>query len=390
MPKTLSSILHPLSTSEFCSDFYSKRPLYVGKCPDKFKSLFSWKSLNRILNSSPVPHPTMKMVLEGKPVITTDARGIIERCREGASLVIEEVHKYDEHVGNFAAELSSEISEPTRINLYLSQPSHQGYNRHYDTHDVFILQIAGYKGWRVFDTTIEFPLFVQKFHGSVPPTIPRLECTLAPGDVLYIPRGHWHEATAQIEPSMHLTLGIYARTGIDFLSWLTNELREDVRWRETFPLIIEDETGMISETSSSTIKHFEKLGEMLISKISEPSVLTEYRKFCVAQERRVNPFAFPSQVLKTTSFNQDTNFSRPSYQQVFLEKRSDAEIVEVIVWGKVLKFSAPAEKILQYIFSTSAFSGNQLLEFAPELSWNGIATILDCLVQEEIIEVADI
>lgn len=390
MPKTLSSILQPLSTSEFCSNYYSKKPLYIGKCPDKFKNLFDWKSLNRILNSSPVPHPTMKMVLEGKPVIPTDARGIIERCREGASLVIEEVHNYDERVGKFAAELSSEISEPTRVNLYLSQPGRQGYNRHYDTHDVFILQIAGYKGWRVFDPTVEFPLFVQKFHGSVPPTIPRLECTLEPGDVLYIPRGHWHEATAQVEPSVHLTLGIYARTGIDFLSWLTNELRDDVKWRETFPLILKEAPDIINETSPVTLEHFEKLKELLISKITVPSLLNEYHKFCVAQEWRVNPFAFPSQVLKAPLITQHTNFSRPSYQQIFLERKPDVRMIEVTVWGKILKFSAPAEKVLRYIFSASAFSGNELLEFDPNLSWNDIATVLDCLVQEEIIKVVEI
>ncbi len=389
MPKTLSLILQPISESEFCSNYYSQKPLYVGKCPNKFKNLFSWKSLNRILNSSPVPHPTMKMVLEGKPVIPTDAGSIIERCREGASLVIEEVHKYDEYVGKFAAELSCEMSEPTRVNLYLSQPSRQGYNRHYDTHDVFILQIAGYKGWRVFDSTVKFPLFVQKFHDTVPPTIPLLECTLEPGDVLYIPRGHWHEATAQVEPSMHLTLGIYARTGIDFLSWLTNELRDDVRWRETFPLVLKENLDINSKTSPVISEHFEKLRELLVSKITVPSLLNEYRKFCVAQEQRLNPFSFPPQVLNPLPVSQRTNFSRPSYQQIFLERKSDVGIIEITVWGKVLKFSAPAEKVLRYIFSASAFSGNELLEFDPDLSWNDIATVLNCLVQEEIIEVVD-
>src|SRR5688500_9536916 len=159
MSKTLAAILHPLGKSEFCSDYYSKKPLYVGTCPDKFKNLVDWKSLNRIINSSPVPHPTIKMGIDGKRVLTKDASEIIEWCREGASLVIEEVHKYDKRVGKLAAELSREMSEPTRVNLYLSQPSRQGYNRHYDTHDVFILQIAGFKEWRVFDATVEFPLF---------------------------------------------------------------------------------------------------------------------------------------------------------------------------------------------------------------------------------------
>jgi ribosomal protein L16 Arg81 hydroxylase len=184
MLKALSSLLDPISPPEFLSDYYSRKSLYIGSRPDKFKNLFSWRSLNAVLNSSPVPHPTMKMVLEGKQVIATDARSIIERCREGASLVIEEMHLYDNRVGELAAALSGEIGEPTRINLYFSQPSRQGYNRHYDTHDVFILQIAGFKSWKVFDATLRFPLFVQKIHGSIPPAETRLECTLEEGDVL--------------------------------------------------------------------------------------------------------------------------------------------------------------------------------------------------------------
>lgn len=317
----------------------------------------------------------------------TDLTGIIERCREGATLIIEEVHKYDKCIGNFVAELSKEISEPARVNLYLSQPSHQGYNRHYDTHDVFILQLAGYKGWRVFDSTVEFPLSVQKFHGTVPPTIPRLECTLEAGDVLYIPRGHWHEATAQVEPSLHLTLGIYARTGIDFLSWLTDELRDDVRWREAFPLIIEEDFDTISKTSPRTLGHLENLKKLLISKLTDPSLLNEYRKFCIAKELKVTPFAFPSQILKAPPVSQNTTFSRPHYQQVFLERKSDVGMIEVTIWGEVLKFSVISEKVLRYIFSTSTFTGNELLEFAPELSWTDIATVVTNLIQEGIIEV---
>jgi ribosomal protein L16 Arg81 hydroxylase len=386
MSKTLASIVRPISISEFSADYYSKKPLYIGECPDKFQKVFGWESLNRILNSSPVPHPTMKMVLEGKPVIPTDAASIIQRCREGASLVIEEIHKYDACVGKLAAELSAEISEPTRVNLYLSQPSRQGYNRHYDTHDVFILQIEGYKGWRVFDFTIEYPLFVQKTHGSDPPTIPLLECTLKPGDVLYIPRGHWHEATAQVKPSLHLTLGIYARTGIDFLSWLTDELREDVRWRETFPLNPRELGESISNDSAIDLEHFEKLKGLLVSKISDRYLLQEYRRFCIAQERRVNPFSFPSHVLKAPPISESTAFSRPVYQQVALEIKNSG-MVEITVWGQVVRFNGPVEGILRYIFSVHLFTGRELLESAPELSWTDIETVLNSLLQERVVEI---
>jgi len=372
---------------EFCSDYYSRKPLLIPKCPGKFENLFGWKSFNRILNSSPIPHPTMIMALEGRQVIPTDANSIVERCREGASLIIEEVHKYDEVLGRFVAELAKEIGEPARVNIYFSQPMHRGYNRHYDTHDIFILQLAGYKGWQVFDATIEFPLFVQKSHATVPPAIPRLECTLEAGDVLYIPRGHWHEATAQVEPSLHLTLGIYARTGIDFMSWLTDELRDDVRWRKAFPLILSEDTGAITEIDLARLEHLEKLKELLVEKLSGPALLNDYHKFCIAQVEKVGPFAFPSQLLQVPSISRQTRFTRPSYQQVFLEENANLGMLEVTVWGKVLRFSMPAAEVLRRIFLASTFTGDEAARFAPELSWSDIATVLSSLVQEEIIQV---
>jgi ribosomal protein L16 Arg81 hydroxylase len=388
MPKTLASILHPLTPVEFSAKYYSKTSLHIKDSPSKFQRLFGWGSLNRILNSSPVPHPTMKMVLEGKPVLPEDAKDTVDAIRNGASLVLEEIHRYDLNVGKLAAGLANDIGEPVRVNLYLSQPGRQGYNRHYDTHDVFILQIAGYKGWQVYDFTIKFPLFKQKGHHSNPPDDLRLGCTLGPGDVLYIPRGHWHEATAQVEPSMHLTVGLYARTGIDFLTWLTNELRADVRWRETFPLILKDNSEQLQECDPKTTEYFEILKRLIDAEINEPSLLDKYRRFCIAQERKVDPFSFPSQILETERTNPESRFARPDYQQVSLEKRSDGKI-ELIVWGNILTFSGPAENILRYIFSTFAFSGHDLLNIAPELRWDDISTVLRPLLHEELIIVVD-
>ena len=392
MPETLASILDPLTPSDFRSNYYEKKALYISSRPDKFKHLFDWESINGVLNSSPIPHPTMKMVLEGKPVIIedTNAVGIIQRCREGATLIIDHIDKYNNNVGELATALSDEIGEITQVNLYLSQPSRQGFTRHYDTHDVFILQISGFKGWRVFDSTVKFPLYVQKFHGLTPPETPYLECTLEPGDVLYIPRGHWHEATAQLEQSVHLTVGIYARTGINFLSWLVDELRDDVRWRETFPLVFKEEFSTVDELSPATIGQFEKLRSFLIDKINETSLPYDYRRFCVAQERKRSPFNFPAQILKASVKTQQyKKFSRSRHQRVVLESKPEDEIVEVTIQGKVLKFSVPAEQLLKFIFTVTTFTDKDLLHSAPELSWNDIVFVLDCLVKEEIIEILE-
>lgn len=384
MLETLSLILNPLKPSEFHSDYYSKKPFHIGNQPNKFKNLFGWDSLNKVLNSSPVPHPTMKMVLEGRPILATDAESVIEKCKEGASLVIEEMHSFDTKVGELASNLTKEIGEPTRVNLYFSQPNQQGYNRHYDTHDVFILQIAGYKKWTVFDQTVQFPLFVQKFHDKQPPNIPLLDVTLEPGDVLYVPRGFWHEATAQIEPSLHLTLGIYARTGIDFLNWLIDELREDVDWRETFPLILKNEDQIKNDLSLNTIEHFQKLRSLISLKLNQEDLLNKYRKFCISQLKKIDPFNFSSQNPEH-HFTEKTKFTRPNYQQVIVENNDGK--VELIVWGKKINFSSAAEQLINYIFTSQTFTGKDALNAIPQLSWKDISVVLKILLEEDIIQI---
>ena len=47
------------------------------------------------------------------------------------------------------------------LNVYLTPPSSQGFTAHYDAHDVFILQIAGSKHWRLYDAPLRLPMESQ-------------------------------------------------------------------------------------------------------------------------------------------------------------------------------------------------------------------------------------
>ena len=58
---------------------------------------------------------------------------------------------------------------------------------HHDTHDVFVLQVAGEKHWRVYDPLLELPLKNQRWSkelGEAGPAV--LELTLRAGDTLYL------------------------------------------------------------------------------------------------------------------------------------------------------------------------------------------------------------
>jgi ribosomal protein L16 Arg81 hydroxylase len=383
MPEALASLLSPLSVAEFRSQYYAQQSVYIGGNPDKFRALFDLPSLRRILNFSPIPHPTMKLVREGQRLTASDASAVLEHCRAGATLIIEEIDKYDARVGTLGKTLASEFGERTRTNLYYSQPNRPGFNRHYDTHDVFILQIDGLKGWRVFDHTTKFPLFVQKHHDRDAPDTACVECTLSPGDVLYIPRGHWHEATAQLEPSLHLTLGLFARTGIDFLTWLVDELRDDVRWRDAFPLSFADELPADGRPPERAVGHFRGLGTALFEVMSDEETLARYRLFCIAQDKPLQPFSVAVMDGAARGFEQTDTFERPAYQRYALSIRED--VAQVVVWGHVLTFDCQAGAALRFIFSRTAFAFHELCERTEVLSAAEVEEILRVLLEHGIV-----
>ena len=65
--------------------------------------------------------------------------------------------------------------------------------------------------------------------------------------------------------------------------------------------------------STATVHHFTQMKELLISKMSEPSLLRDYRRFCIAQDRVNRPFSFPFSLLKAPVT--DGDYTRPVGKQ---------------------------------------------------------------------------
>jgi ribosomal protein L16 Arg81 hydroxylase len=213
----LSEILAPVDTAEFRASVWGQRPHLVPGPSTKLASLFAFDSLNRILNESPIAHPTVRLNKDGRTLGFSSPEGFIGQIRNGATLVLENAERYDSTLAVFLDRLSAELCFGTRANVYFSQPRQQGYQNHYDTHDFFILQVEGEKEWFIFSATVQEPLFDQKRHGMSPPADSELvmRCTLTKGDVLYVPKGMWWRryACATEQPSVHLTIALFQRNG---------------------------------------------------------------------------------------------------------------------------------------------------------------------------------
>ncbi len=137
---------------------------------------------------------------------------------EGSTVVLQGLHRLWPPLIEFADALAADLGHPTQVNAYVTPPSSRGFTAHYDVHDVFVLQVAGEKHWRIHAPVHPDPLRSQPWtdHRAAVAAAaegePLIDAVLRPGDVLYLPRGHLHSATALGEISAHLTVGVHSVT----------------------------------------------------------------------------------------------------------------------------------------------------------------------------------
>ncbi|WDZ82556.1 cupin domain-containing protein [Micromonospora cathayae] len=166
---------------------------------------------------------------------------VMEQYADGATLVLQGLHRTWPPLIDLARDLGLAVGQPMQVNAYLTPPGNQGFATHYDTHDVFVLQVDGRKRWRIHPPVLPDPLERQPWGGRADEVSATaegpaaLDVVLEPGDALYLPRGWLHSAQAQESSSLHLTIGVRALTRYAIVEELLGLAAEDPRLRAGVP-----------------------------------------------------------------------------------------------------------------------------------------------------------
>jgi hypothetical protein len=145
------------------------------------------------------------------------------------------LHLTRPELGAFCRSLEETLGHPAQANAYYTPRSAQGLPVHHDTHDVFVLQVAGEKRWLVYEPAFELPLKDQRYKaewGAAGEAVQ--DRVLRPGDMLYLPRGWLHEALTSDTDSLHLTIGVNVVTWLDAFKAALEELGDDLRFRRSW------------------------------------------------------------------------------------------------------------------------------------------------------------
>lgn len=225
---SLKYLIDPVSEEEYFSKYWEARPLVVNRDqPNYFSSLLSLDEVDRVITTLDRRYPDICLKNAGRPVApggytlaggALDVSKVYQFFQEGSTIALAYLDTVVPSLTRFCRALETEFSCPFQTNVYLTPAGAQGAQRHYDTHDVFVLQVVGSKKWTTFGTPIESPLPGQDYDARLHELgDPTLEFELNAGDVAYIPRGVGHEARSTDTISLHITAGVLRYTWADLL-----------------------------------------------------------------------------------------------------------------------------------------------------------------------------
>jgi hypothetical protein len=253
-PDALGLTLDPVTTAQFLDEHCERAPLVVARDePGRFDAVLGDGDVERLICDGAIRTPAFRLVRDGAQLApstyTTDiawrpgsfsGTALVDRVgaehAAGATIVLQALHLHWHPAALYCRGLEIALGWPVQANAYRTPASSQGFGVHHDTHDVFVLQVAGHKRWRVYEPVLELPLKTQRWSPDRDRErvgAPVLDVTLQAGDTLYLPRGWPHEATAADADSLHLTVGVHPPTRIDALRAALGECAEDVEFRRT-------------------------------------------------------------------------------------------------------------------------------------------------------------
>jgi ribosomal protein L16 Arg81 hydroxylase len=296
MIQSFAELLAPFDEQTFRRVYLHQKPLHIRGSAGRFAAAMSWDLLNGLLNQSSIWSPVNFQLAADGPRLPPDAycdvqpgpggapqhRVNLDKARtlmrDGATLVLNDIDLLTPGLRQLAALLQAATGTKSQANLYCSWQQKPGFGSHFDTHDVYALHVSGTKTWTIygkaFDDPIAHPRFKalgNDFHranrGQISQTV-----HMQPGDLLYIPRGWYHDALATSPGTIHIAFGLTAPIGLDVLRLLSERAVDDALFRA-------DLVGQDGQVDQAWLAdHLQQLAGSLNQILSDRAFVEEVRE----------------------------------------------------------------------------------------------------------------
>jgi len=241
---------------EFFSKNFGKNYLHKKKILQNSEEIMCLDILNKMLSiRSNWNNKNFKMILDRQPISYSNYSSVVlEHSSEvlrpdvdkvqnwilkGSSIILNEIEKLTNNLQDTVNDLQELTNGKCQGNLYFSMQSRQAFGPHCDDHDVFAFHFEGEKIWNIYENIEKNPINHPMFKYSAEEREKKAgkiidQVTLQPGDLLYLPRGQYHDALASKNGAIHIAFGLTYFKPIDLLSllwekFIVNEyMRQDI------------------------------------------------------------------------------------------------------------------------------------------------------------------
>lgn len=259
-------LIQPKSVEDFHEHYWENEVMHIKREDSQFyNSIFSIVNLDLLLEYNRPRGRSIRVVKNQQamnPTIFENQDGSLNLNQlyaayaDGYTIVVNEIQRFWDPIKELVEGIRQYMGHHVVANLYLTPENEKALSPHYDSHDVFALQISGEKHWILYDDTYYKTPLMHSFQ----PIFQReqlsgaKEITLKAGDLLYMPRGVPHEAYTTDQSSMHITLGVHSTQWLDLFSKaLLNLSQKHIDLRRALPLGYLDKN--IDELFSEELKN---------------------------------------------------------------------------------------------------------------------------------------
>ena len=253
-----AGFIAPFDAVRFRTEYYGRRPVHIRRVGAALPDILGWQRFNEVLGITPYwNEETLKVYFRSRSALrenycdTTDLRAGAKAPADpakvkalldlGASLIANQVHRVCPELGAIAHMLEREFAARVAANVYCSFQGVQAFQTHFDLHDVFAFQAEGEKTWRVYEARADTPVLplppgdeIEKWLTASRGKL-LFEAHMKPGDVLYLPRGQYHDALTGAQASLHVTFGVSPATGLALFKLLESALMQETAFRAYLP-----------------------------------------------------------------------------------------------------------------------------------------------------------
>lgn len=388
---SFAEFIAPCDPIEFKTRYYGRQPLHIRRPDGAADNPLPWSRFNEALGFKHFwNEETLKVFYKSRPALrenycdlsgTTQGPAPADPVKVkallglGASLVTNHIHHVCPEVAAVSRMLQREFAAACGANVYCSFKEVQAFGTHFDLHDVFACQAEGEKLWHVYEARADNPIhpvppgdeaekWLVESRGKL-----LFEVVMRPGDVLYLPRGQYHDAITGAGASLHVTYWVKPATGLSVFKLLETALSSESDFRAYLPDA--NDAAALRERLALLARHMARL-------LGSPSFALDVKN--LQRGFAGSPAAFELPAQKRPQFYATAKWGRVIRRpDDFVAVVGDAEIPVGATYPAVA-----------WLFARRSFSFEELLAQHPFVDADELRVVLDRLVHAGAVVATDI